>query len=174
MSEKYGSAPKPENKTNNRPVMCFNCKRVYLSRALSPKCGKCGSYKVIEYSSVSGSIDALHIRGSMEEMVTILQKHEIRQLKFEQALELQKTKMDELTNEKKGTFASTSKAVKKGEHPGTLKLTPEEPEPETELEKRLKQSEQRMKDHMEKLSSLKSRYPSPRSAQNQMEPDYIR
>lgn len=174
MSGKYGSAPKPENKTNNRPVMCFSCKRVYLSRALSPKCGKCGSYKVIEYSSVSGSVDTLQTRGLLEEVAAVIEKHEIKLLKYEQALELQKTKIEELTSENKGLLASTSKAIKKGEHPGTLKLTPEEPEPETELDKRLKQSKQRMKDHMEKLSSLKSRYPSPRSAQNQMKPDYIR
>jgi hypothetical protein len=164
MSERYGSAPSPKNKTLKHPVLCFNCKRVYLSRATSPKCGKCGSYKVIDYKSVNGSIDVLQIKQSIEEITNIIQKHEVRHLKTERTLELQKTNIEKLNSKIKEPLPAASKAVQKGEHPGPVGLNLEY----------MDDFDQRMQMLMDKRQSLGKKYPQPKTARKQTNPGISR
>ncbi|WP_440948125.1 hypothetical protein ACSAZL_07785 [Methanosarcina sp. T3] len=169
MRKRYGSAPKPENKVAKRAVMCFKCKRVFLSGAVKPLCGKCGSRRIIEYSAVSGSIDALQIRGSIEEMILMIRRHEARLLKFEQMLEIQKSRLDELSKGMKETsLSSTPKKTRPGEHQGPLRMKTEELKPETSQEKRWREWDQSMKQNLKKINSHSLRSVSTRTSKNQM------
>ncbi|KKG70994.1 hypothetical protein [Methanosarcina mazei] len=163
MSERYGSAPSPENKTLKRPVFCFNCKRLYLSRAISPKCWKCGSYKVIDYKSVNGSIDVLQIKQNIDEIANILQKHEVWHLKTERTLELQKTNIEKLNDKVKELLPAAPKVVKKGEHPGQLDLNLEYDE-----------FNQRFQMRRDELQSLRKKHPQPQTARKQTNPGISR
>lgn len=167
MSERYGSAPSPENKTLKRPVICFNCKRLYLSRAISPKCGKCGSYKVIDYKSVNGSIDVLQIKQNLEEVVNVLKKHDAQHLKTERTLELHKTNIIKLNSKVKEPLPAAPNVVKKGEHPGPCPglgdIIPE-----------YNEFNQRVQMRRDEPQSLRKKHPQPQTARKQTNPGISR
>ena len=171
MSEKYGSAPKPANLCAKRPVFCFHCKRIYLSRALRPVCAKCGSSRVIDYSVVSGNIDALQNKGHVEEITKILQNQEVRQLKLERALELQKSSVEELSNKLKSHFTVAPKKVKQGEHPGPLNLNLGD---EDKLWKRMHESSQKTQEGVNRAMSPGRKYPQTKAAAKQTNPGLLR
>jgi len=137
---------------------------LYLSRAISPKCGKCGSYKVIDYKSVNGSIDVLQIKQNIEEVVNVLKKHEVRHVKTERTLDLQKTSIEELNSKIKETPPSAQKVVKMGEYQGTrLDLHLESDE--------FNQRHQILRDG---LQSLRKKHPQPQTARKQTNPGISR
>jgi len=154
MSRRYGSAPTPMNLCAKRPVFCFHCKRVYLSRAKRPVCSKCGSSRVINYSVVSENIDALQNKGHVEEITKILQNQEVRQLKLERALELQKSSVEELSNKLKSSFTVAPKKVKPGDYPGPLVLSWDE------FDKQMSESGQKRQSHLKGFQSYKEKYPT--------------
>ena len=72
-----------QNRVKRRPVYCMTCHHEFLSRNPNPHCGKCGSYKVVEYNDVPLRFREDHFADIAESMEKKVRSMETQLLAFD-------------------------------------------------------------------------------------------